>query len=284
MGIKTLLKRIFPLPAMWTIRANRDLINYLNRKFSLLNVLMKRLLVIESLIEGIMDSIDYSKKMCPICEAEFNVYMPFGENLRKNAQCPNCGSVERHRALWLFFEDANLLKEDKGRKINLLHFAPEKVFHDIFMNSSDIEYYPVDFNANHPLIRDVVDIQQIQYEDDMFDMIICTHVLEHVPDDKLAMRELYRVLKSGGTAFLNSPVFNIEETIEDPDYNTPQLRLKYYGQSDHYRKYGNDYTQRLESVGFEVELIEPNRVYTNEQLIRYGLSPNERIYTCKKNK
>lgn len=85
--------------------------------------------------------------------------------------------------------------------------------------------------TQHEGIRDVIDVQNIKYEDS-FGFIVCNHVLEHVPDDHKAMRELYRVLKEMGVAYINVPVL-CDITLEDPSYNTPALRSKYYGQFDH---------------------------------------------------
>ena len=92
-----------------------------------------------------------------------------------------------------------------------------------------------------------VDITDITYEDNYFDVIICNHVLEHITDDRKAIKELYRVLNSSGIAILNVPIKkSLNMTMEKAEYNTPELREKYYGQADHVRFYGNDYIQRLE--------------------------------------
>ena len=109
---------------------------------------------------------------------------------------------------------------------------------------------------------------------------MCTHVLEHIPDDRKAMTELYRVLKpKTGIAFLNVPIFNIPATFEDSAINTPELRLKYYGQADHVRAYGFDYPQRLREAGFAVRLFTLN----DEKLLkRYGLNSDEKIFLCRK--
>ena len=130
-------------------------------------------------------------------------------------------------------------------------------------------------------IRDVIDIQKIKYPDGMFDIVFCNHVLEHVPDDIAAMKELRRVLKKNGIAYINSPVFDtLDITLEKPEYNTPELRLQYYGQHDHLRKYGKDYLSRLENAGFAVAVILINDKFTDAELSRYGLLKDEKIYQC----
>ena len=130
-------------------------------------------------------------------------------------------------------------------------------------------------------VRKAVDITNITFDDNSFDLIMCTHVLEHIPDDRKAMRELYRVLKKGGLAFLNVPLFNRAKTLENPEYNTPELRLKYYGQADHVRAYGQDYPQRLSAAGFNIQRITFENV-DEKTVRRYGLDRNEKIFLCRK--
>ena len=166
--------------------------------------------------------------------------------------------------------------------MRVLHFAPEPIFYKLFSSFKDIEYWSVDLNPKAFGVKKVVDITNITFEDNYFDLIMCTHVLEHIPDDKKAMQELYRVLKSQtGIAFLNVPIFNMPKTFEHPDINTPELRSKYYGQFDHVRAYGLDYANRLETVGFNVKTHTIN--FNDERdFKKFGIDPNEKIYLCRK--
>ena len=175
--------------------------------------------VLNDIIEG-----SNKKKLCPICGTEIIAFLPFGGNPRPNAQCPNCGSLERHRATYIFLkEKTRVFKEN----IKLLHVAPEKAFYDIFRAQENIDYLTVDLNDKPPHVMEKMDIQDIQYPDNTFDFIYCSHVLEHVPDDRKAIDELYRVLKPDGKALLLVPLnSSLDKTLEDPSYNTPELRLK----------------------------------------------------------
>lgn len=249
--------------------------------------LMWHLLYVESLLENVSDATSSEGHCeCPICKSKFHVYLPAGNGfwsnavgigLRPNAMCPNCSSRERHRALWLLMQKLNWHKQG----MRVLHFAPEPIFYQLFSSFKDIDYWPVDLNPEMPGIRKVVDITDIPFEDNSFDLIICNHVLEHIPDDGKAGRELYRVLKIGGIAFLNVPMFDIPQTFENPEINTPELRLKYYGQADHVRAYGLDYPQRLGAAGFSVQLFTMEN--TGEKTLRrYGLDKNEKIFLCRK--
>jgi predicted SAM-dependent methyltransferase len=219
---------------------------------------------------------------CPLCSNEFRMFLPAGTVVRRNAACPHCYSLERHRTIGMFFESQTNLY-DGEKPIKLLHFAPERCFMEKFNTFPNIDYYPVDFNPDVYGIRDVVDIQEIQYQDEMFDCIICSHVLEHIPNDNAAMKELFRCLKTGGVAFIDVPIDeSLDSTLENPEYNTPELRQTHYGQDDHLRYYGNDFISKLVCVGFSVEKAEPNRKFSDMELLRYGISRYEKIFVCTK--
>jgi SAM-dependent methyltransferase len=226
------------------------------------------------------------EKECPICGHIGADFKPWSQIIHKEVECPNCRSHERHRALWLYFKkNSHLLK--KGNRI--LHFAPEPTFYNLFKNS-DADYCPVDISDENFPIDKIVDIQDIPYEDDSFDVIYCSHVLEHVPDDAKAMGELHRVLKPGGTALILVPIngvsfempFDDSKTLEDERYDTPELREKYYGQFDHLRMYGRDFKDKLIDAGFDVVADDFIRKLGYEAVERYALIRDENIFECTK--
>lgn len=220
------------------------------------------------------------EKICPICNNRLKIFLPSGEKMRFNVLCPYCSSRERHRAYWLYWEKTNLFN---GTRMKLLHFAPERAFFDKISNMKFVDYYPVDINPKVYGVKEKVDITNILYDDNMFDVIICNHVLEHIPDEQKALSELIRVLKKGGKAFLNVPVFEqYKTTLEKEEYNTPELRFKYYGQSDHVRAYGLDYEEHLRRAGFETEKVLISKDFSERELERYGLRNNECIHECRK--
>ncbi|UBZ15400.1 methyltransferase domain-containing protein [Flagellimonas marinaquae] len=221
---------------------------------------------------------------CSICNSEYREFAPFGNTKRKNSKCHNCGSLERHRLIWKYIQDKKLIT----KPVRLLHFAPEKVFYDIFSESHDIAYFPCDL---HPKVYDYkgktiinkVYIAQIPYETDSFDFILCNHVLEHIPNDALAMSELYRVMKPNGLGIFQVPIdYNLEKTYEDFSITSPKARLKAFGRRDHVRWYGKDYKLRLADAGFEV--IEDDYIssFTKEEQFKYGFDCTEKIYLCRK--
>jgi SAM-dependent methyltransferase len=236
-------------------------------------------LYLETLLEQLHDNLGLDKKVCPLCDSEIYAFLPFGDGSRKNAMCPNCNSLERHRLSYLFLkEHTNIFEEN----IKMLHFAPEKTFSLIFSNQENIDYLPVDLNPNMDFVTEAMDIQNIQYPNDYFDFIYCSHVLEHVPDDHKAVRELIRVLKPGGTALIMVPINHaLKETFEDESINTPELILKHYGQSDHVRCYGTDFQKLLESNGFKC-LKYSNKDFDKESIDKYGLHINDDVFYCTK--
>lgn len=246
--------------------------------------LKRSIMKLESLLCDIYDAMEIPSKYCPICGSDIRLFTPAGEKLRPNAKCPVCGSLERMRAWWLYYHKIGLLGGVK-RRIKLLHFAPEKPFMELYKNDENVDYYPVDYDANFEGIRDRVDITKIPYDDKQFDVIICNHVLEHIQDEKMALKECRRVLKDNGTFFLSVPFSENEGTLEKTEYNTDELRSKYYGQYDHVRLYGLDVSARLQST-FHVEEIDciDELQLDEKQIRRYGLQKKEIIWKLTKYK
>jgi len=126
-----------------------------------------------------------------------------------------------------------------------------------------------------------MDITNIPYEDNSFGVILCSHVLEHIPDDRKAMRELYRVLKPGGWAILQVPIIR-DKTFEDFSITKPEDRERVFGQWDHVRAYGKDYRDRLEKAGFKVRVDDYVKRLGADKIKKYALKENEDIYYCEK--
>lgn len=267
---------------------NKEL-NKINQKFVDLNNQNNYLLnEINTIKQLIINENEYSfdlKNFCPIC-GEMSIFDSFGVNPRMNVKCPHCGSLERHRLVYLFFQRkySYLLEHEN---IKLLHFAPETVFYNYFIKNNNIDYFPVDIDPNTYESRNIhikqkVDMQDIPYGDNEFDFIYNCHVLEHIPDDIKSMGELYRVLKEDGVCITLVPQFNIEETLEKEEYDTPELRRIYYGQEDHLRKYGLDFKDKLESVGFNVEEVKAEDIIKSKTEKELYKLTNEVIYVCRK--
>jgi ubiquinone/menaquinone biosynthesis C-methylase UbiE len=161
--------------------------------------------------------------------------------------------------------------------------APEANLQKVLMAQPNIEYLSADLSS--PVAAVQMDITDIEYEDDSFHVVICNHVLEHVPDDRKAMAELYRVLKPEGWAILQVPIsLSLNQTYEDPMVISPEEREKVFGQSDHVRIYAKDYKDRLEQAGFRVKVYSFAKEFGESATHKYGLSKDENIYICSKSR
>ncbi len=214
---------------------------------------------------------------CPLCGWRFRHLKPFGEISRPNVQCPRCDSLERHRMLWLFLERSGLLASPK----RILHMAPEACLMEKLGRIARDSYVTVDIAS--PLAKVHADICALPFGTASFDAILCNHVLEHIPDDGRAMRELHRVLRPGGWAILQVPLeSDREKTYEDPSIVDPAERSRLFGQSDHLRVYGRDYEARLRAAGFSVSVNRFVDELTLEQRLRWSLPERDDIYLCGK--
>lgn len=221
-----------------------------------------------------------NKFLCPICGGHFRKFLPYGigNNYRKNALCPRCLSLERHRLLWLFLKNKT---DFFSKNLKILHVAPEQCFYKKFKSLKNINYTTVDLES--PLADVKADIQNMPFKNNEFDVIICNHVFEHIENDIKAMTEIYRILNRGGWAIMQVPINkNLENTYENSLITNPMEREKHFGRGDHLRMYGLDYKKRLRSAGFKVEIIKYIKKIDKKLIKKYSLSKNEYIYLGKK--
>jgi len=228
---------------------------------------------------------------CAVCDQQFSRFLPdgypipvldklqvIGAGERDNCVCPNCRSKDRDRWLFLFLSQETGFFKNKKK---LLHLAPERCLRNVFGRLANLDYINADLNPDHADVQ--MDITDIQYPDNHFDVILCNHVLEHIPDDGKAMRELLRVLKPGGWAILQVPIsLKLSETYEDFSVTTPAEKERHFGQFDHVRIYGQDYVGRLKNAGFDVRIYDPVSVLGQQVLKKQSLNPKEKLYLCYK--
>jgi SAM-dependent methyltransferase len=186
--------------------------------------------------------------------------------------CPRCRSHPRHRAIALLLARGEL----PGRR--LLHFAPEPLFDPVFARLPDVERVTADLHAPADLRLDISDMD---LPNDSFDLILCSHVLEHVPDDGAAMGELRRVLTEGALALVQVPYRPQVTTYEDPTIRSPLGRMVAFGQHDHVRIYGNDLPDRLREAGFEVDDRTAAQHFDRVAIERAELDPSEHLFLCR---
>jgi SAM-dependent methyltransferase len=215
----------------------------------------------------------------PIDGKSFRKFLPYGyENPRENVLSPSTLSLERHRLLWLYLKNET---DFFTKPIQLLHFAPEQAFYKRFKKLNHITYTTTDLNS--PLADVKADICDLPFDDNSFDVILCNHVLEHIPDDTKAMQELFRVLKPGGWGIFQIPQdLKREQTFEDNTITDRKERARIFGQYDHVRIYGRDYFDKLRNIGFTVEEVDYTNRLPKEDVEKYRLAKGEIIPLVKK--
>ena len=216
---------------------------------------------------------------CNVCGSTYKKFLPYGRMVsRENALCPNCLSLERHRLMQMYLkEKTNFFTA----KLKVLHIAPEHCFISRFEENKNLDYITADIES--PLAKVKMDIHQIPFEANTFDVSFCNHVMEHVTDDIKAMSEIHRVLKPGGWAIIQSPLTaGLTVTFEDLTITDIKERERVFGQSDHVRNYGTDYGRRLEKAGFIVTEDKYVMELPKSVVDRFALPKDEIVYFCRK--
>ena len=217
---------------------------------------------------------------CPVCGSRYRRFMPYGYvTSREDALCPHCLALERHRMIWLWLSECSDLFESRPR---LLHIAPEvslmRHFKRLYRGTEN--YITADLES--PLADMHFDVQHIPLEDCSVDVVICNHLLEHVEDDRRAMRELYRILRPGGWGIALVPEDrSLPTTFEDDSITDPKERTHIFGQYDHRRIYGWDYDMRLAEAGFRVERIGYREQLTEAQQRLYAIGSDDLVIIHK---
>ncbi len=214
------------------------------------------------------------ERLCPLCGWRGFRFEPFGNRVlrRDDAACPTCGSLERHRVARL------LLGERLTGRHRVLHMAPEPLMIP-WLVSLSCDYLNADLH--HPAMRRM-DLTQTHLPDFSRTLVWCSHVLEHIGDDKAALREMFRILAPGGQLVLQVPIGG-ETTLEDPSVTDDEGRLLKFLQEDHVRLYGRDIAGRIEAAGFACEMLTAAALPPAEQrLYAVGHPVFREVFLCRR--
>ena len=241
-------------------------------------------------------------KSCPVCKAHVDSFIPLPEQFRgkviikgkeylayKEAEmlngdeysCPNCGASDRERFYALYLQNY-FFKEYNPKKTKMVHFAPEISLKNFLSHYTFLEYRTADLMMDG--VDDKADLTDlVMYQDDNFDFFICSHMLEHIPDDIKAMQELHRILKPKGQGILVVPILEgLDETYEDASVISEEDRLLHFGQEDHVRMYSKSgYVSRLKDVGFKVKEYNLND-FSKKMFQEYAITSKSILYVVEK--
>lgn len=216
---------------------------------------------------------------CPVCDQHTGRFLSYGEIRRDNAQCPHCESLERHRLTVLYLQQLQLPRY----QLRVLHVAPEAGLKRWIVKHLH-PHSLVEGHLHAPRPEHRLDLRALPFPDASLDLIVCHQVLEHIPEDTLALAEMHRVLSPRGLAILTMPVdFTRSTTFEDPAVQCPRERRRLFGQEDHCRVYGSDVTARIHSTGLQSRQVWPTDLPTSSNsLDQLGLNLNEPLFVCHK--
>jgi len=237
---------------------------------------------------------------CPVCCTAGVTFNPLPDFYRQNAtlhgyahfgkgemtaldtySCSKCNSSDRER-LYAYWLAAEINAKAFSSKAKAIHFAPEKCFSDYIRRSKAF----ADYQTADLMMEDVdhkVDLMSLPFPDSSFDFFICSHVLEHVPDDRIAISELLRITRRGGRGILMAPVVvDLPQTIEDPTVTDEAGRWRLFGQNDHVRLYSHcDFVVRILESGFLLQQLNQNN-FDNGVFEMLGLKSTSILYVVTK--
>jgi SAM-dependent methyltransferase len=266
---------------------NRSLVHFAKRtipfgiRVSLRKLNWKRKYLQQTLFGGAKGPNVY----CPIDDKEWKAFVKIpGDRITigNDWLSPSNGARMRQRLVWLYLENETKIFTDE---VSLLHVAPEVSYMPILKTLKNLDYFPgdkmVEGYGDQKGVNNI-DLTDLTIEENKYDYILCNHVLEHIPDDSKAMSEMFRVLKPGGRAIITVPIDEtLKATKEDENIVTPEDREEHFGQWDHVRWYGTDVKDRLEAVGFQVDLNRYIESFSKEDQVKFGL-PQDLIVVANK--
>lgn len=218
------------------------------------------------------------ERYCPCCENWFSTFEAHGTPPRQDARCPLCHALERHRlvAAYLRAKSAGALTRPR-----VLHFAPERCLTPVIASLDTAAYVSLDQARGRAAIQ--ADAAHTPFGDEAFDLILCNHVLEHIPDDVAVLREIRRLLSPTGLAIITVPTDPCRaDTLEDPGYLAAAERVALFGQEDHVRAYGRDFAERVRSTGLAHERVDARDVVAPHSAAEFGLSSDEHLIVARR--
>lgn len=208
-------------------------------------------------------------------------YFGKGEMISVNKySCSNCGASDRER-LYSYWINQKLQDKTIKKDSRIIHFAPETALSDKFKKQLFTNYYTADLHMKNVDFN--VDLHKLPFDDNSYDFFICSHVLEHVKNDKKAIQEIFRVTDKKGLGIFVAPIIpDLKETIEDPTIVKPEDRWRLYGQDDHVRLYSHDdFVNKITNSGFKLLQLDINH-FGKKVFNSLGLKKSSILYIAIK--
>lgn len=201
---------------------------------------------------------------------------------RLHYSCPKCGASDRNRLYYMYLQEKFSILKETSKQYSFLDVAPDKSLASYVKSQNFINYRSVDMYMDG--VDDKADLTNLDiYKDNQFDILLCSHVLEHIENDRQAMSELYRVMNKGGFGIIMVPILlTLDHDLENPAYDTEALRWKYFGQGDHVRMYSKSgFVDKLTQVGFKVNQLDINH-WGEDVFLKNGIHPRSVLYVVEK--
>ena len=220
---------------------------------------------------------DYPRRYCPICHNVVRSEFRPGPGGRPNASCPKCRSLDRHRFFTILLSMLAPVIDDLDV---LLDVAPSPETSPLLAALEPRLHLKFDLGADNRLVDVLGSLTEVPLRDDSVDLMVCYHVLEHIPDDRAAMREMARVLSPGGLALVQVPFRPGTVTDEDPDAPEEE-RVRRFGQADHVRYYGDDFEDRMVEAGLAFQRVTPRSLLGEDMCDWLRLGPHQMVWIVR---
>jgi SAM-dependent methyltransferase len=220
---------------------------------------------------------DVAKAYCAACGAMVTREFRPGPDGRPGATCPRCGSLERHRFLSLLL--GSLAPELRDLD-TVVEIAPSRQSKALLDRVEAQRRISLDAGYDARAVDALACLTRLPLRDGSVDLLVCYHVLEHVPDDRAAMREIARVLSPRGIALLEVPIKVGVATEEDPSA-PPEERRRRFGQADHVRWYGDDFDARLADAGLASVRVTPPALVGESAVQWFHLMAHEVVWVAR---
>jgi SAM-dependent methyltransferase len=220
---------------------------------------------------------DYPRRYCPICHHVVRSEFRPGPGGRPNASCPKCKSLDRHRFFTILL---SMLAPVIDQLDVLLDVAPSPETSPLLAALEPRLHLKFDLGADNRLVDVLGSLTDIPLRDDSVDLMVCYHVLEHIPDDRAAMREMARVLAPGGLGLVQVPFRPSTVTDEDPDAPEEE-RIRRFGQADHVRYYGDDFEDRMVEAGLAFQRVTPRSLLGEDMCDWLRLGPHQMVWIVR---